>query len=256
MDRAETDDAFYEALKLTGPAVVEVQSPMIALSDALEAHPEFESICAQLHPKLRGPQKDPAWLLRWFVPVALDPPKDELMSRSERAAIAERVTNSADVLRECMKELTQANGAHCFPFQPMLSRFAVLRAAEDYLRWKDNADQAADVAEIVHRTRFGIYFSVTAGLSELLFALEDAAQMFVDLEPTVLRPGSQNARRLYFLRFMTRVLHRETGKPCRGIVLSLATMYFDCSDLDEAALSKLAPVNAGIKKRKNAKDSA
>jgi len=252
MDRIETDDEFFEAMKLAGPAVVEVQSPSKPVRDQLEAHPGFAKLCEQLRPKLRG--GDPAWLLLWFVPVALDPPLEELMTRSERTAIAQRVTRHAAGLRECLQELMQANGSYCFPFQPVLSQHAVLTAANDYLRWKHNAEET-DVAAIVYRTRFAIYRAVSDDLADLLWALEDAAQLFADSNSKVHRPKNENARRLYFLRYMTNILNRETGRPCRNIVLELASMYFDCGDLDEAALSKLAPVKPESKTQKSPNDS-
>lgn len=242
--RAKEDPAYDAAMRLAGPAIVEVQSPTPERREELKAHPIFSRLCSAL--KAKNPECDPEHLLLWYVPVANDPPIEEMMTRSERLAIASRIEKHANGLRESLAELMQENGAYCFPIQPILSRHSVLAAANDAMRWKDSPEyQDNELAmAILHRTRFAIYDAIGGHLPLLLHTLVDAANHLAEMESKLHRPANINARRLYFLRYMTNILHREIGKPCRNIVLELASMYFDCSDLDEAAISKLAPVPA------------
>lgn len=248
--RAEADPAYDAALRLAGPAVVEVQSPSEASKAKLKAHPSFHRLCDAVRAK--NPRIDAESLLLWYVPIANDPPIEEMLSRSERVAVANRIAKHAEGLREALEELRQENGSYCYPIQPLLSCHSVLSAANDVMRWKDG-DAYQDnklVAEILHRTRFAIYDAISEHLPLLFHTLVDAADHLADMDSKLHRPANVNARRLYFIRYMTTILHRETGKPCRNIVLELASHYFDCSDLDEASISKLAPISGESKRRK------
>lgn len=241
----DIDPEYEEALALVGPSVVEVQSPDYRFVKVLKASPEFQRICVELEGKAppRFMHKSVESFLLWFVPVSLDPPLQELLSATERRKIAERVRKHATGLKESLAEVQQLNGSPAYPFQPLLSRLSVRETAHDYMSWKRYEEyENSDHKEIVHRIRFATYRLVTERIDELFDTLLEAAELFESMPAKLHRPKNANARRLYFLRSMTYQFQRNFGSPCRKQTLSLASIFFDCADLDEAAVSKLAPV--------------
>lgn len=68
------------------------------------------------------------------------------------------------------------------------------------------------------------------------------AERMVELPKVVGNPNSKTAHRLYFLREMTNVCVSYYRQPKRSLVLALASLYFDVSDLTTNDLAKYAPV--------------
>jgi hypothetical protein len=62
----------------------------------------------------------------------------------------------------------------------------------------------------------------------------------------VTKPDHPNAKRLYFIRSLTRSFVEAYGRPMRKETLALTSIFFDCEGLDEAAMSRLAPVRTGV----------
>lgn len=243
-ETSEDEIDWQRVMDLAGPVVVEVPHPDPRTQERLRTSRDFQRICAELvarHPDYSGTFTGSmeAMLLHW-VPVALDPPLEEVLSASERKRIGDKIAKHAKGLSDALEAVLQRNGSFAYPFQPALSRFSVLAAVDDYETWKDFF--ADDPRPVIHRARFAIYYAVTQALGDLLANLEWAADEFGQQQAKVSRPNNPNARRLYFLRFLTDRFMREVGAPCRRATLELASMFFDCSDLDEAAVSKLAPV--------------
>ena len=87
------------------------------------------------------------------------------------------------------------------------------------------------------------------GCSRILVKAENyeslaiAAEQSVNLPKKVGQPKSPTARRLYFLREMTDYCMAAHRRPMRSLVLALASLYFDTSDLTTNDLAKLAGVN-------------
>jgi hypothetical protein len=239
----EFDQEFEKALRLVGPTVVEVQCPHPKLMADLKASPELAQICADLEKRVPTTfmYKSVELFLLHFVPMSLDPPFEELLSATERKRIAERIRKHANGLKDAMAEIQQKNGSPAYPFQSLLSKLSVYATANYYLEWKTY--EHGDHESIVHRVRFGIYQLLTKDFDEIMKVLIDASEHFEELPTKLHRPAGVNARRLYFLRAMTNHFQRSLGAPCRKQTLALASIFFDCSDLDEAAISKLAPVD-------------
>lgn len=74
------------------------------------------------------------------------------------------------------------------------------------------------------------------------------AEKMVDLPKVVASPGTPNAHKLYFLRELTDYLVDTYGRPMRSLVLALAGLYFDVSDMTTNDLAQYARVN---KKRRH-----
>ena len=238
----EVDEEYEEALALAGPYVVEVQSPHPDAIARLKSTEGFNRICEEL--ASRYPEK---WSvdrvkrdLLWYVPIFLDPPLEQVIATGERRKIADGIQKHAQALQALLSKVQQKNGSPAFPFQPMLSRYSVHWAAMDYLKWKSSSEN--DPGEVVHRTRFAIYNSVTEGLDDLLQVLSDSAKWFGDNDAKISRPNNPNARQLYFIRALSEHMVAKFGAPNRRQVLELTQMHFDCPDIDEATISKLAPV--------------
>lgn len=245
----EIDEEYEEALALAGPYVVEVQSPHPDAIAKLESAQGFNRICEEL--ASRCPEK---WSvdrvkrdLLWYVPIFLDPPLEQVTATGERRKIADGIQKHAQALQELLSKVQQKNGSPAFPFQPMLSRYSVHWAAMDYLKWKSSSED--DPRDVVHRTRFAIYNSVTEGLDDLLQVLSDSAKWFGENDAKISRPNNPNARQLYFIRALTEYMVTRFGTPNRRQVLELTQMHFDCPAIDEATISKLAPVRDATRHR-------
>lgn len=181
-------------------------------------------------------------LEQWVVGLALRaiaaPDIAETMTASERRKFAVDVKDATTRLWDSIGPFLGPNGRN-WPFQPVFDRLALEVAIDDESRW---ARDDLDVEEISHRTRFAIYHLLMRRLDWLFEAIDEAAEWVADTETVLKKPNDPNAKRLYFLRQVTKGLVGEFGSPCRAAALALASVYFDCSDLDEAAISKLAPV--------------
>lgn len=72
--------------------------------------------------------------------------------------------------------------------------------------------------------------------------LLQSLESWANRTPLVPKPGHNNAERLYFIRSLTEQFVAAFGRPLRKETLAIASVYFNCDGLDEAAISKLAPV--------------
>lgn len=236
------DQEFEDALRLVGPIVVEAQCPHPDFIAQLEASPELDQVCADLEKRTTNTfdYESIRSFLLFYVATSLDPPFEELLSATERKKISERIRRHANGLKDAMAEIQQKNGSPAYPFQSMISRLSVYATANYYLEWKNYED--GDHESIVHRLRFGIYQLLAKDFDEIMNSLIYACDHWDELPTKLHRPAGANAKRLYFLRAMTNHFQRHFGTPCRKQTLALASVFFDCSDLDEATISKLAPV--------------
>lgn len=75
--------------------------------------------------------------------------------------------------------------------------------------------------------------------------LAAVAAKMVDIPKVVSSPGTSNAHKLYFVRELTDYLAAKYGRPMRSLVLALAALYFDVSDMTTNDLAKYAPVKKG-----------
>ncbi len=79
--------------------------------------------------------------------------------------------------------------------------------------------------------------------SESFLLVAELAEGMAKLPKVVSQPNSPTAHRLYFIRQLTDHCTASYRRPMRSLVLALAALYFDVSDISTNDLAKLAPVN-------------
>lgn len=193
-------------------------------------------------PKLALP---PAGLHEWLfavVTMALaDPDLAETMTKAERRALSEKIRGHCNALAELMEPFKRSDSwVMDGPFPAFFDRLAKEVAARQPLICRAPANEMRDTQ---YDRRHAMYRLLTEDLGMVLRAISEGAEEFAEQETLIKKPRDRNVKRLYFLRQLTSQMVQEFGSPCRAVVLSLASVYFDCSDLDEAAVSKLAPVD-------------
>lgn len=179
------------------------------------------------------------WVFQAVEQCLADPELAETMTARERRERAAAIERHCD---ELWKLISPFVGEHGFgwPFQPNLDYLA-LELSIDYT--KKGFDVSGDELEdIQHQARYAIYYALMQRMEDVLATIVQCGDHFAILNTVIKKPNDPNARRLYFLRTITKKLAYEFGGPCRSVALSLAGVYFDCTDLDEASVSKLAPV--------------
>jgi hypothetical protein len=169
-----------------------------------------------------------------------EPDVAETMTASERRKLAQTIINHADGLREALRPFMDERRGFKWPFQPYLDRLALEVQISEEERLAEAGVPMDE--ETAHRCRFAVYHLFMHKMDWLFDAITEGAENFSESETILKKPNDPNAKRLYFLRTVTRQFCMEFRSPCRAATLALASVYFDCSDLDEAAVSKLAPV--------------
>jgi hypothetical protein len=169
-----------------------------------------------------------------------EPDVAETMTASERRRLAQTIINHTEGLREALRPFMDERRGFKWPFQPYFDRLALEVQISEEERLTD-AGVPMD-GEAAHRCRFAVYHLLMDKMDWLFDAIKEGAEHFSESETILKKPNDPNAKRLYFLRTVTKQFCMEFRSPCRAATLALASVYFDCTDLDEAAVSKLAPV--------------
>lgn len=73
--------------------------------------------------------------------------------------------------------------------------------------------------------------------------LAQTAHEFGEFPQFIKMPNHPNAKRLYFIRTLTGYFLQHYGRPLRKECLMLTSVYFECDDIEESDLSRLAPVS-------------
>ena len=222
--------------------------------ERLKASPEYPQIRVVL-------ESFPEWedsgerVLEMTLSYALAGPRvHERFTKTERVKTAEKISALATELAQLLYRVHGNNElGRDWPFE--------LQGAMDYmalsaaLDFRESAGGelaetlADDDGDAFHATRYGIYHVLMECMPETLESLADAAQYWKEAGSQPLaKPNHKNAARLYFIRAVTGHFVRMYGRPLRELTLSLTSVYFDCGDLDTAALSNLAPVTEKMKR--------
>lgn len=179
------------------------------------------------------------------------PPAHERLTKAERVRIADRIIAAATKLTAELDALSlfeNDSASWPFEFQSELDWLALSSTLDYQESLVDHGSPLGDFlsddeAEGFHVARYSVYHLLTYGMKDVMSTLANAAERWRDTGTQALaKPNHKNARRLIFLRFLTRSFVRIFGGPARELTLELASVYFDCSDLTEADLSNLAPV--------------
>ncbi|KQZ56447.1 hypothetical protein ASD53_12935 [Lysobacter sp. Root559] len=179
-----------------------------------------------------------SWIVGAVASSLAEPDIAETMTNSERRRIAKEIVDSASKLSASLG-VFQHKGGMRWPFQPFLDRLAL----EVQLSEEENLSEAGVPMDedTAHRCRFAVYHLLMHKLDMVFEALISGAERFAESDTLLKKPNDKNADRLYFIRSLNRKFCVEFRSPCRAAVLALTSEYFDVTDLDEAALSKLAP---------------
>lgn len=171
---------------------------------------------------------------------ARGPMPSERMTRQKRTKLARTITKSSGELRSALEQAF----AELVPyqFQSMLDALALSSTCAYAQRFPEDKQNELEENDTFHYARFAIYDLLMQGLPDLLETLESAAAQWGEEEQYLAKPNHPNSKRLYFIRRATEIFCIEFGQPMRELTLALTSVYFDCSDLTEADLSRLAPV--------------
>ncbi|EVT69469.1 hypothetical protein X548_16625 [Stenotrophomonas maltophilia 5BA-I-2] len=168
----------------------------------------------------------------------------EKMTSKQRQEASKRMVAHCEALRELLIPFYDEKSGLVWPFQPDLD-LAALNSAINYQDAHPNDFEGLDEderEESFNRIRFSIYHGFKNDLGLVFDAIHNGALHLAELESEVKKPNDSNVRRLRFIRRVTRNFVREFGTPHRALVLALTSVFFSTDDLDEAAISKLAPV--------------
>jgi hypothetical protein len=233
---------------------------MSANNDAIEkllASTEYSWIRASLQ-KLSGSTEDELLGLRTLIPRALQGPlPHEKLTKARRLKIGDRIIVLAKELAALLYEI-HGDNEHFREWPSEFQAHIDGIALEATLDFRDLAGVAkeSEIARALeddngaafHSTRFGIYHALMDCLPEVLETIADAAKWWKeDGAQPLAKPNHKNAKRLYFIRALTAYFFRIYDRPQRELTLRLTSVYFDCGDLEEAALSNLAPITKRMK---------
>lgn len=208
---------------------------------------QFQVALDLLSKRKRPPRKkwEPAlpplefWICSAVRNCLADPELAETMTGKQRRDHADAIAYHAESLWDLIAPFMHERSGFGWPFQPPLDALA-LELSLDYVKGYDFP--AEEVEERAHSARFAIYYLLMHRMEDALSTLVECGDWFASQETVLKKPNDPNAKRLYFLRKITQALYSSFRSPCRGVALALASVFFDCSDLDEASISKLAPV--------------
>lgn len=179
----------------------------------------------------------------------------ERMTKSEREKVANRIGSLATELAGLLQTLhgdKEWGRVWPFEFQALINRLSLDSAVDFRERMGDGNDMADLLAdnegEAFHIARCATEHLLMDGMPEIMETLAASADWWKEAGTQALpRPNSKNADRLYFIRTLTSAFMRVLATPMREVTLSITSLYFDCSTLDVAALSNLAPVRRPAK---------
>jgi hypothetical protein len=168
----------------------------------------------------------------------------EKMTAKQRIDTSKRITSHCEALRDLLSPFHDDVTGLGWPFQPELD-FAALTSALNYKERHSEDYEGLDEYEaedMFIQRRFAMYHLAMVDLGLVLDALQNGAERLGELQSHIKKPNDPNAARLSFMRRQTKELLNEFGQPYRTVVLALTSVFFEADDLDEAAVSKLAPV--------------
>jgi len=166
----------------------------------------------------------------------------EKMTQKQREAWAKKIVVHCEALRELLIPFYREGYGLDWPFQPSFDGAALESALNYQARTGVNFADEDDKEEDLVQKRFAIYHGIMTDLGLVFDAIHEGALMLPELKTEIKKPNDPNVKRLRFIRRLTTDLQRAFGTPHRAVVLALTSLFFDASDLDEAAISKLAPV--------------
>lgn len=183
-----------------------------------------------------GPGRIEIFLFSSVCRALRGPSKIERMTASRRRDLGEKISRTARKLRELISPLVETG-----EFTPLIRELSANAAIKYAWRKKTIPDRRATLYSTLDYQRVVRTF-LTRDLDDVLLMIAKSGDDLGEIESILKKPNDKNSDRMYFLRTMTNFFLEEFGGPLRSVTLSLTSIYFDCSDIDEASLSRLAPV--------------
>lgn len=169
------------------------------------------------------------------------PSYTERLTRAERSNMAQGIRHHSGALAGLLEEVLWEKNLP-YQFQAMLDGMALDAAVHYEQTIEEELRRELEKNDVFHFARFAIYDFLLSGLPDLLETIESAAEWWSEEEQFLAKPNHPNAERLYMIRRVTEAFFVAYGKPMRELTLELTSVFFDCSDISEADLSRLAPV--------------
>lgn len=210
--------------------------------ESLDKFPEREARLAELAAFI--------WSAHWgFGHVATKKSEREKIAKDARKHVAALVVSLDRMTKQDWFAMNSTVGSFVDVSVPKRVRNAV----EDFHRiYNDDPDSPGYVPidtlqrampAIQQVAKFFVGDAIWVDLQyHLLEGLCGSLDKWADSDAIVTKPDHPNAKRLYFLRSLTSSFVEAYGRPMRKETLALASVFFDCEGLDEAAISRLAPV--------------
>jgi hypothetical protein len=184
----------------------------------------------------------------WVANNLKPPPFHEAATQSQRRLLATRTARAIEDLRDVLREvdLEEEGGLPQLSSELSRAQDKHFQATWDRLvqSESDPANERAPEIDLSESARMTASLVSSVGpLSPeiVLQCLESAITAWSAESPLVPRPGRPNAERLRFIRGMTSHFRKRYGTPLRAAVLAIAGCFFDCTDLSESDIAKLAP---------------
>lgn len=163
---------------------------------------------------------------------------EETFPVRERTKVAKRVARHceslikelSDVSTRCDGELPMDFNLEAIDLSQILHKELLERSGDYY---------TAKGEEYCNAIAFGIYLGCNSHVDTLRL-LMNATEQWASTKPLIAHPNNEGAKRLYFLRYMTREFRYAYGTPLRDQVAALVRLIYHC-DMDAATVAKLAP---------------
>lgn len=222
--------------------MIKLENPTLAKLLKSPNYPRMLSIVESVKPLAPRRVKDSESVL-WHAALrgALGPSNSEKMTRQERTRLAATIRRAAAELRESLGQVL-IDDQMPYQFQSGLDGMALDAINSFAEKFGEPQRKQMEEDDTLHHGRFAIYHLLMQGIPNVLEVIEESAAWWDSEEQYLAKPNHPNAARLYFIRRATEIFYVEFGKPMRELTLELTSVFFDCSDLSEADLSKLAPV--------------
>lgn len=170
---------------------------------------------------------------------------DMLLTGGEKKEIGRKLKRSATEFAVQWRALRACSKRGLVPgeFSPNLFTLAK-QVALDRKRMSDSNDERFKSVppELEEEILVLGIFNAYKQADSLMEAVAKSVDEWLQAPVMLAKPNDPNAHRLYFLRRVTASFIKDYGRPLRAETLALASVFFDCSDIEEADLSRLAPV--------------
>lgn len=150
---------------------------------------------------------------------------------AQRRKLAVRFRKAAKVIHECTALLWDGQEFDSISTALQLHSVAIAKMLQE----------ASNLGEWEQRVITITARNCIHGYEDTLRVLEAAVDEWSRQPPITSRPRAPTAARLVLIRDLTKRFKSRFGSPLRSSVLAVVGVFYDCSDMDESTIAKLAP---------------